>query len=126
MKRQEKRSTKATANSSICLWCLWPCPCLLLPFIRVSLSCLSQISARNTYMPATRTSALDIYSILLSVTDLCATYKYSCSFVYLPSSTCTLQISTLRGSCNLSTTSSQVSQTSHRLYHPLLALVRTL
>ena len=31
---------------------------------------------RNTYRPATRTSALDIYSILLSVTDLCATYTY--------------------------------------------------
>jgi len=31
---------------------------------------------RNTYRPATRTSALDIYSILLSVTDLCATYIY--------------------------------------------------
>ena len=80
MKRQEKRSTKATANSSICLWCLWPCPCLLLPFIRVSLSCLSQIGARNMYRLATRTSDLDIYSILLSVTDLCATYKFFSPF----------------------------------------------
>ena len=36
---------------------------------------------RNTYRPATRTSALDIYSILLSVTDLCATYIYLFFFV---------------------------------------------
>ena len=76
MKRQEKRTT----NSSICLWCLLPYPCSLLPFILVSLSCLSQIGTRNTYRPATRTSVLDIYSILLSVIDLCATYKYFCSF----------------------------------------------
>ena len=49
---------------------------------------------RNTYWPATRTSALDIYSILLSVTDLCATYIYICFFSCLPSSTYILQIST--------------------------------
>ena len=126
MHRQEKRSTQVIVNSSICLWCLLPCPCSLISFILVFLSCLSQIGARNTYRPATRTSALDIYSILLSVTDLCATYKYFCSFVCFPSSTYTLQISTPRVSCNLGTTFSQVSRTSHRLYHPLLALVRTL
>ena len=71
-----KKIRKAIANSSICLWCLLPCPCSLLPFILVSLSYLSQIGARNTYRPTTRTSALDIYLILLSVTDLCATYIY--------------------------------------------------
>ena len=50
---------------------------------------------RNTYRPATRTSALDIYSILLSVTDLCATHTHI--YIYfscLPSSTYILQIST--------------------------------
>ena len=36
---------------------------------------------RNTYRPATRTSAMDIYSILLSITDLCATYIYLFFFV---------------------------------------------
>jgi len=87
---------------------------------------LSQIGARNTYMPATRTSVLlDHYSALLSVTDLCATYIYL--FICVPSKIhILLQISIPRGSCNLGTTSSQVSRTSHRLYHPLLALVRTL
>ena len=53
----------------------------LLPFILVSIHTyftplFIATGARNTYGPATRTSALDIYLILLSVTDLCATYTY--------------------------------------------------
>jgi hypothetical protein len=32
--------------------------------------------ARNMYTPTTRTSTLNIYSILLSVTELCATYIF--------------------------------------------------
>jgi uncharacterized membrane protein (DUF106 family) len=60
---------------------------LLLPFILVSIytfftPLFITIGDRNTYRIATRTSAPDIYSILLSITDLCATYTYL--FFYMP------------------------------------------
>jgi hypothetical protein len=94
---------------------------LLLPLILVSLSLCVTTSARNTYRPATRTSALDIYSILLSVTELCATY-ICLFFVCLPSSTYILQISTEKDPYNLGATPSYVSRTSHRLYRRLLCI----
>ena len=81
---------------------------------------------RNTHRPATRTSALDIYSILLSVTDLCATYIYICFFRASQAPHIYFRSVQKKGPCNLDTTASQVSQTSHRLYRPLLVLVRTL
>jgi hypothetical protein len=76
----------------------------LLPFILVSLPCFHNC-ARNMYRPTTMTSALDIYSILLSITKLCATYIYL-FFMYLPSSTYILQISTEKDPCNLGATPS--------------------
>ena len=91
-KRKEKRSKK---EHSIAL--LFVVPFVLsifplLPFILVSIHIyftrlFITTHARNTYRPATRTSALNIYSILLSVTHLCAIYIYS--FVCLLSSTYT-------------------------------------
>ena len=56
---------------------------------------------RNTYRPATRTSALDIYSILLSVTDLCAIYIYL-FFFRASQAPHILQIGTEKDPCNLS------------------------
>jgi hypothetical protein len=57
---------------------LFPCPffsafqSLLLLFSLLFV----KTDARNTYRSATRTSVVDIYSILLSMIDLCATYIF--------------------------------------------------
>ena len=60
---------------------LVPCyPLILVTFLVPSYNC-----AKTIFRPATRTSTLDIYSALLSVSDLCATCTYI--FCAIPSST---------------------------------------
>src|SRR5438105_8133166 len=56
------------------------CPLILFTFLVPSYNC-----ANTIFRPATRTSTLDIYLVLLSVSDLCATYTYI--FCAIPSST---------------------------------------
>jgi len=84
-KIKEKRSKKgAYRKYSIALLFIVPFALsifLFLSFILVSIHTyftplFITAGGRKTYSPATRTSALDIYSILLSVSDLCATYTY--------------------------------------------------
>jgi hypothetical protein len=119
--KRSKRSTQGTLDSSIVCGAF----CLIRISIATFHTCFTPLcvsaGARNMYRLAIRTSALDIYSILLFVTELCATYIYL-FFVCLPSSTYILQISTEKVPCNLSATPSQVSRTSHRLYRPLLCV----
>src|SRR5438876_3899607 len=56
------------------------CPLILVTFLVPSYNC-----ANTIFRPATRTRTLDIYSALLSVSDLRATYTYI--FCAIPSST---------------------------------------
>jgi hypothetical protein len=124
-KMKEKGAHKEHLNSSIIYGAFLPCPYFrcYLSYLFHSLVCHNW--CRNTYRLATRTSALDIYSILLSVTELCATYIYL-FFMCLPSSTYILQISTEKDPCNLGGTSLHVSRTSHRLYRLLLYVGKNL
>jgi uncharacterized protein YqhQ len=96
---------------------------LLLPFILVSLSCLSQLVLETRIgqqLGQVLWTFIQYCYLLLN----CVPHIYL-FFVCLPSSTYILQISTEKDPCNLSATLSSVSRTSHRLYHPLLASVRT-
>ena len=124
-----------TKVSCVSVCCLVSCflfvllfPSTILIFL-ISITLLSTILLSHTwylrhFRPATRTSTLDYNSVLLSVTDLCAKYTYYSLCVFQAPQT--LQISIEKGPCNLGATASQVSRTSHRLYRPLLVLVRTL
>jgi hypothetical protein len=102
-KIKEKGAHKEYLNSSIICDAFLPCPYFrcYLSYLFHSLVCHNW--CRNTYRPATRTRALDIYSILLYVTELCATYIYL-FFVCLPSFIYILQISTEKDPCNLGAT----------------------
>ena len=75
-KREEKRSTQGTPNSSIVCGAFCLVHISVATFHTYFTPLFVTTTSRNTYRPATRTSALDIYSILLSGTDLCATYTY--------------------------------------------------
>jgi len=75
-RRDRKRSTQGTLNSSIICgaFCLVHISIATFHIYFTPLFIIT--GARNTYRPATRTSALNIYSTLLYVTNLCAIYTY--------------------------------------------------
>src|SRR5438128_1995258 len=77
----KKRKTVAHSqeHQSAVLLCDFLC-LTLVTFLVPSYNC-----ANTLFRLATRTSTLDIYSALLSVSDLCATYTYI--FCAIPSST---------------------------------------
>ena len=78
---------------------------------------------RFTSRPATRTSALDIYSILLSDSDLCATiHIYILTFQAPDTYFCSVQLRPLQSPFHSLT----ASPTSHRLYRPLLCFGKNL
>lgn len=78
---------------------------------------------RFTSRPATRTSALDIYSILLSDSDLCATiHIYILTFQAPDIYFCSVQLRPLQSPFHSLT----ASPTSHRLYRPLLCFGKNL
>ena len=109
-KREEKRREMEHIRNTQKLYCLC---CLFLVCVSIATfhTCFTPLivttGARNTYRTTTRTNALDIYSILLSVTDLCAIYKLFL-FLCLPSSTYTSDQYRKRP-CNLGDTPSHVS-----------------
>jgi hypothetical protein len=83
---KEKRRDKKGAHKEHSIALLFVVPFVLsvfplLPFHTYFTPLCVTTGARNTYRPATTTSDLDIYSILLSIIELCATYIYIYIFV---------------------------------------------
>ena len=125
-KREEKRREMEHIRNTQKLYCLC---CLFLVCVSIATfhTCFTPlfvtIGARNTYRPATRTSDLDIYSILLSVLTCVPHMKYFslCAF----QAPHILQISTEK-TLAIFVSCPQVSRTSHLLYRPLLCIGKNL